>query len=392
MRKVPLWKVSREVVRLGRQVRRAPGAMWEYLTLTRLYDAKATRQRRIHTGKRSLGGEVAIYLIFPSTGVLTSHLDMLKQLNAHDISPVVVSNLPLSKDDLTTLEPLCARIIERPNIGYDFGGYRDGILSLAANLPEIDRLYILNDSVWMIEAPQSWFDAVRETDVDFCAATSHYGIKRYGADDFREIVWTYTPAHRNYHYASYALSFGHRILRDPDFIRYWRILRLSDSKKRTVRRGEIGLTQWVLERGYSHAASCPTTDLDREIAALDDDALDAVARNLVIPESPRFRVKLDEVLKCPVNSTAGRSDRIHIILAIVGSQPLGYAMPFYTTRYHGFQFLKKSPLWLSRSGSDTMISLLDHLPGPMGRNAAREARALRPDAWPIPSVAGEKEG
>lgn len=389
MKKIPSWKLKRELLRLGRQTRAAPRVAWEYTTSTIRYDIKAARERKVHAGEKPLGGEAAVYLIFPSKGLLASHLDMLEQLDTDGISPILVSNLPLSREDLATLKPLCTRIIERPNIGYDFGGYRDGVLNLAGDLHKLERLYLLNDSCWMIDAPRSWFEAVRNANVDFCGATAHYGIRPYDAHEFRDIAWTYTTDLSRFHYGSYALAMSAPILRDPRFLRFWRKFRLSDDKNATIRRGETGLTQWMLRRKcYSHMATCPMTDLENEIATLDDDELDAVARNLV-PVLPRIEAQRDMVIKSSASSPEGRFDRIKIILTSVSSQGMSYVMPFYNLRYRDFQFVKKSPLWQSQAGSDKMIVLLDSLPGPMGQNVAREARTLRPGAWPIPAVDAE---
>ena len=393
MKKIPLWKMKREMRRLGRGTLGAPAAAWEYLTLTKRYDANAARQREVYAGAKPLGAEVAIYLIYPSQGLLESHLDMLRHLNAHDISAILVSNLPLSPDALAALKPLCTRIIVRPNIGYDFGGYRDGVLSLSADLQKFDRLYLLNDSCWVIDAPLSWFNAVRDADVDFCSAASHEALVRPKADNFREVDWHYSSDRPRFHYASYALAMGSQILRDPKFLKFWRKIKLSQDKSTTIRRGEFGLTQWVLRQNcYSHAEACPTAILDCEIAALDDATLDMVARTLLSPYVPELLAKRDEILEIPVATPKGRADRIKIILAAVAAQGLSYALPFYTLKYRGFQFAKKSPVWLSQSGSDTMIALLDSLPGPMGRHAALEARVLRPDAWPLPAAGASMEG
>lgn len=390
MKKIPLWKLNRELRRLGRNALAARGVAWEYSTLTMRYDAQAARQREIYSGDIPLTAEVAIYLIYPSKGLLTSHLDLLKHLNAQNISPVLVSNLPLSKETLSSLMPLCTRIIVRPNIGYDFGGYRDGVLNLVSELPKLDRLYLLNDSSWLIDAPVSWFKAARDSDVDFFSAASHEALIRPKADNFREVGWDYSTARPKFHYASYALAIGSRILRDPKFLRFWRKIRLSQNKNTTVRRGEIGLTQWILRcKCYSHAEAYPTAILDREIAALDDATLDLVTRNLLSPYVPELLVKRDEILEIPISTPQGRSDRVKIILAAVAAQGLSYALPFYTLNYRGFQFAKKSPVWLSQSASDTMIAVLDSLPGPMGQQAAREARILRPDMWPQPAVGAE---
>lgn len=380
MKKLQLWKLKRELLRLCHNTLSAPRQAWEYLTLTTRYDLKAARRRKVHSGEMPLRNEAAVYLIFPAKGLLASHLDMLRQLNDHGISPILVSNLPLCQKDLATLQPLCTRIIERPNIGYDFGGYRDGILNLAPVLPDLDRLYLLNDSCWMIDRTRSWFDEVRDADVDLCGASAHLGLRPH---EVRKIVWSDKTEHPRFHYTAYALALGKNILRDAAFLGFWRKFHMSNDKSINVRRGEIGLTQWVLrQKRYSHTASCALTDLDKEIAALGDDELDAVTRNLVISVHPKLRVRRDEILNQPASSPEGRADRIKFILTTVTSAGLSYALAFYTVRSRGFQFVKKSPLWLSRSGSDTMIALLDDLTGPMAQNAAREARNLRPAEWP----------
>ena len=377
MKKLPLWKLKREAKRAVRQIIGLPGLTWEFLFLRPIYDRKLSRQKIVHDGAKPTVGEIAIYLVYAPGGLLGSHHDMLAQLAADGITPVVVSNLPLSNTDRDTLLQQSAMVIERPNVGYDFGGYRDAILQLAPDLPNLDRLYILNDSVWMVEAPQSWFQQVRATGCDFVGATSNYGIKRDDIKNFRDLTWTYTIGHPNFHYASYALSVGPQILRNPAFLRYWRKFRLSNHKKRTVRRGEIGLTQWVIANGYTHTATCDVLNLDNELAALETAALHDITQNLIIPEDPKLERKRLEVLQSDPDTAEGRRDREKIILTAVARQAMGYSMPFYTLRYRDFQFLKKSPLWLSRNGSDTMLKIMTQLQGPMGRQATEEAKNLR---------------
>lgn len=377
MKKIPLWKLKREVKRAGRQLVGFPLLIWEYLFLRSLYDRKISRQKVVHTGVKSITGEVAIYLVYAPEELLGSHHNMLAQFATHGITPVVVSNLPLSEKDRSSLLEQCALVIERPNVGYDFGGYRDAVLEIAHKMSKLDRLYFLNDSVWMIDAPNSWFDDVRAVEQDFVGATSNYGVKREDVEHFRDLEWTYTIDHPNFHYASYALATGPRIIRDPAFASYWRRLRLSNDKKRTVRRGEIGLTQWVMSRGYEHTATCDVVNLDHELESLNLPDLDAVARNLVIPEDPKLELKRAAVLKSDPDTQQGRQDRLQIILMTVARQAMGYSMPFYTLRHRGFQFLKKSPLWLSRTGSDTMLDIMNELQGPLGKQAASEAHYLR---------------
>ncbi|VCU62092.1 Lipopolysaccharide biosynthesis protein-like (plasmid) [Tritonibacter mobilis] len=376
MKKTPLWKVKREVKRLFRQLLELPGVIYEYLFLRVLYDYRASREMKVSEGSRSITGEVAIYLVYAPKGVQPSHLDMLKVMTAENITPIVVSNLPLADADRELLLKQSGLVIERPNIGYDFGGYRDAVMQISSKLSDLDRLYIVNDSVWMVDAPQNWFAEARAAGCDFVGATSNFGIKRYDADDFRNLIWTHSVKHPNFHYASYALSIGQNILKDPKFLAYWKNFRISNNKTRTVRRGEIGLTQWVLQHGYDHCATCDVAALDKEIAALSDVELDAVARHLVILEDLRILGILDKVLESDLTSETGRRDRHQVILMAVARQAIGYALPYFTLRYRKFQFIKKSPLRLSRRGAEATLKIMSDLDGPMAERAYVEAEQI----------------
>lgn len=379
MKKLPLWKLKRELKRPGWQLLNLITNAWDYLSLRILYDTFMANQRVRHKGRKPFTSEAAIYLIFPSKGVLKSHLQVLDELNRHNITPVVVTNLPLSKTELQKILEKSAVVIERPNVGYDFGGYRDGILEIENEFSKLERLYIMNDSVWMIDSQKSWFEDVRSLDVDFCGATSNFGIKRYGPDEFHSIKWQYTPNHVKFHYASYALAMTNRILQDPGFLTYWKKLRLSNKKKQTVKRGEIAFTQWVKQKNFSHAATCDVNRLDQNIRDLCAKELDDLTRHLVIPENPKLREKRDEILESDPSSEQGISDRRKIILTAVTQQAIGYVLPYYTLNYRGFQFLKKSPLWLSVDSASVTLEIMERFAGPLGRQAFLEAKTIFED-------------
>lgn len=371
------WKLKREARRFWQQLLKAPGNLRDDLFKNKEFEERHASGIKVTEGVHSLSSEVAIYLIFPSNGLVQSHLATLQQMVDESIAPFVISNVPLSEADRETLAEHAWLIMERPNIGYDFGGYRDGVLFLRDNLPELQRLYLLNDSAWLIDAPQSWFQQVRALDVDFCGATSNFSIKRVAVEKFRDVVWIPTPDHRNHHYASYALAFGAKVLQDTFFMLFWQRYKLSDDKKRVVRRGEIGISQSVFSRGFSHATTCPVLGLDQEIAALDDHDLDRVARLLILAGDPKLTELRRSVLETDATSKQGRQDRICLILTAVARKAMGYVLPAYTIPKRGFQFLKKSPTWLSREGSDATLAVLETLDGPLAQIAIEEARALR---------------
>jgi hypothetical protein len=367
-----LWKIGRELARFGRQILEFPEDMRNLLFATRHYDQVAARQICRFEGGLPSSGRVAIFLIFPGAGLLPSHLHTLAYLRAKGYAALVVSNLPLATPDRERLLAECWYYIERPNFGYDFGGYRDGVLSLADRLPYLDRLVLLNDSTWFpLPGSRDWFDDVEALGVDFAGAASNFGTPRPEIEEFRAIDWHYRTSHRNFHYCSFALCLRPKVLRDPAFLDFWRRLRLSDKKKRTVRRGEIGFSQWALRHGFSTAATLDVTTLDRDLATIPEPRLREIARDLIIPEQPKLQAFWRQISRDPESL---RSDLEKLILLAVSRQGSSYALAAYSMKERGFPFLKKSPLLLSTDSATISLKLLAKLEG--AEDIIAEARQL----------------
>ena len=387
MSQTSFWKFQRELQRLGRNSKLMAADLIRKLYFRRYYDLVTSKDIRRTDGAVPFGNEVAIYLIFPSAGLLSSHLHMLAQLRKAGISPLVVSNIPLNDGDRSKLVELSAAVIERPNVGYDFGGYRDGILEVAENLHKLDRVWLLNDSVWLLPHQPSWFEQARTMDKDFVGATSSFSIlrrswlgeKRLNVSEYRSITWTHDPSNSNFHYASYALCIGSAILKDRKFLNYWEKLDIRNDKKHTVRRGEIGLTQWVLKHGYTHDATYEIDQLDKELDQQSDAEMDKIARELVVFKGTKLAAIKTKVLATDPNSHEGRADRKGLILMAVARQGSAYALATFSARQHEFQFLKKSLLWLSSDGPDPVIKYVDTFARQEGDYLADEARKLCAD-------------
>jgi hypothetical protein len=369
---LPLWKLRREVRRLGGQIRQWPGDLINFLFATRHYDARVAGSVRRYEGCRPASSRVVIFLIFPSRGLLASHLRTLAYFCRKGYAPLVVTNVPLTESDRGRLLEHCWSCMERPNFGYDFGGYRDAVLSLADELPTLERLVLINDSTWFpLPGGHDWLDEVEALGVDFAGAASNFGTPRPEIEDFRSIRWTYSPNHRNFHYCSFALCLRPAVLRHPRFLDFWRRLRLTDKKKRTVRRGEIGFTQWALAEGLSHGATLDVTALDRDLELLTDARLLEIARGLIIPEQPKLQTLWRQIV---AEAEPRRPDLIKLILLAVSRQGSSYALAAYATRERGFPFLKKSPVWLNPDSCANTLRLLERMNDTADMLA--EARAL----------------
>jgi hypothetical protein len=371
-----LWKIKRELIRLIRQAAEAPFDASSFLFGSYYYDCFLSRKQQKWQGVQEKSIRRAIYLIFPVDGLLPTHIRTLKYLSSKGLCITVVSNTPLSSQDKTKLLKQCHRYIERPNFGYDFGGYRDGILSMREELQEIEQLVLINDSVWFpICSKTDWIDDVETLDVDFSGAVSNYGLPRIEAAMFRELKFEYRTEHKNFHYCSFALSFGKNILHAPHFLSFWKHFPLTSKKNRTVRRGEIGLTTWVLKHGYTHGETLGVASLKLQLDVLDDHRLTEVASQVIIPEDPRLKKVKNDLLSRVDQVT--RSELISFILTAAARQGTGYALAYLSIFELGYPFLKKSPLWLDSDSSEISLRILKKIDTPASREALVEAKLLQ---------------
>ncbi len=380
-------KISRELRRLLFQTGGLPKLSF-YDPVRRVHYEWVERRRILRRdGVVGLQGKVAIYLIFPKTGLLDSHIAAIEAIANAGYAPLVVSNLPLGEQDRDRVTARAWRYLERPNFGYDFGGYRDAILELEGILFSLQRLVILNDSVWFpLPAARDWISEAETSGLDFVAACSHatiYQMKNRrktgeGASrlpEYQSMVWDYRhQGNRRFHYVSFAQSIAPKALQHKGFIKFWRQLRLSNSKHRTVRRGEVGLTRWVIRAGLKHGATLDAADLPQQLEKLDDQSLRHVAETTISFGHTHTAGVVAEALK---DETLERDALIQLILFVVARQGISYAIPAFTVA-SGFAFLKKSPVWEDQRASDITLDVIRSLEGPFAETIMKEALALRP--------------
>ncbi|WP_431299627.1 rhamnan synthesis F family protein [Tabrizicola sp. BL-A-41-H6] len=360
-----------------------PQAFREAFLDTRLHDLQ-TRLGRLtqtpgHVGK---GSRVAIYVMFPTRGFLESHAIALRNLAAKGYAPLVVTNAPLTAEAREIVLSLCWSLIERQNFGYDFGGYRAAILALGKTLSELDRLVLMNDSVWYpLPGGRDWLDDVDGMTVDFLGTVSNEGVGHVELEEFRQMTWHYDMRRTYFHYCSFGLAFGPAVLRDPNFVVFWRKFRLTNNKFRTIRRGEVGLSQFLMARGYSHCDIMGVAEFGREVAEMEESTLADWIEKLVIPEDDRLATLGHEVMARRGSPEWETEARAFLMLAAARTG-MAYALPAYALAVKGHVMLKKSPLKLSAEGARRTLAFLASLTGPGADTYLAEAKvaaAERPD-------------
>lgn len=365
-------KVRREGARLFRDILLGPKRLAALIFSTRYYDTFLAGNIVVSVGERAATPKVAVFLIFPDRGLLPSHVRSLTYLAEAGYAPLLVSNLPLSDVDRARALDLSWRLIERPNFGHDFGGYRDAVLFLWQTGTRPQRLAILNDSCWFpIPDANDWLAAAENAGSDIVGAVGNRAIPRPAAHDTGRPDWTFTPSGRQFYYGSFALLVSGNALADADFPLFWKRLRLGREKRHVVKHGEVAFSQWAIGRGHSHSATLRTETLPDDLGRLDQDTLRAVLSNLIVIgdddlKAAGHRLAIDES-----HRDDWRDRAINHIMKVAARQGMAYALAWFNVIHRDHAFLKKSPVRQDADGARVTVAIADKV----GGNAAEDIRS-----------------
>lgn len=250
-------KLGREWQRLTRQV---GGLRWHVqgALARRRYDAQRAQRVLRQSGAIGWQPEVAVLLIYQPGGVLGSTLATLDWLVGEGVAPIVVSNASLSPSDRDALSSRAHLIIERPNIGYDFGGYREGVMTALERADELAALHVMNDSMWFpVAQPCDVIRRGRQTGADLFGLFLNRASKGAGTEYLQ----------------SYYYRFGPRMLADTRFHQLWQSMPLIDDKFMVVRRQERRLTAYFAKRDFRVDALLRWDRVIADLLALEDERL-----------------------------------------------------------------------------------------------------------------------
>ncbi len=121
-------------------------------------------------------------------------------------------------------------LVERTNIGRDFGGYKDGVGIVFRRFQNVERLIIANDSVFYIEEGLDRFLSALDGSEDFIGVSEVF--------------------EHHYHVASFLISFGPKVLKDPVFRRFWARYLPLQTRMWAIMEGEGELTKRLVNAGH----------------------------------------------------------------------------------------------------------------------------------------------
>ena len=338
-------EIRREPLRIVARIRMLPRHALHLACPNFHYERTIGRHRRTHIGDQPEARKIAVYLIYPLNGLQESHIAAIKYILRSGYAPLVVSNLELSDEQRDRLLKWSWLLIERPNFGYDFGGYRDAILHLELEHRRVERLALFNDSCWFpVPAECDWLAKAEQLNQDMVGSMSSFHIPRRIGSSLEGFKWSYDPLVRKFCYCSYALLFSGRVAGDPAFTGFWRRLLLFDSREKhnVVRYGEIGLTRWITKRGYSHGSTVGIQDLDEELDGLTCLELRDVLKMTASPWLTEYVAMKARLLEDYEDSSTWKINAIRFILYLAYRGPPCYSLADYLNRRHDFGFLKKA--------------------------------------------------
>ncbi|WP_297369998.1 rhamnan synthesis F family protein [Acidocella sp.] len=247
------------------------------------------------TPATALGPKLVLFMHFDRHGRVREALfDYMRDLAGTGRDIVFVTNSgKLAPEALERLREICAVVLVRKNIGYDFGAWRDALEAL--DLPRADtrEIILANDSVFGPIKPLVGI------------------LERF---DYEQAdVWGLTDSWQSlYHLQSFFLAFGPRALGSRAWRKFWDGVRPVPLKAYIVREYEVGITQAMLKGGLRCAALWPyhrllemiTPDELQTLAAAEDTDLGRVDPTHVTRKIHMLRIRDGLAQRVPMNPTA----------------------------------------------------------------------------------------
>jgi rhamnosyltransferase len=140
--------------------------------------------------------------------------------------------------DLAEALRICSLVVRRKNAGLDFGSWALGLKLVQKKVAKINRLLLVNDSIY---GP---FRPIDEIIAEFEKA----GAEACGLNDSLE---------RTYHLQSFFLYFKANVIKSSVFQDFWATMRCDPDKDKLIDLCEIGLSQRLLKNRYTLYAAYP---------------------------------------------------------------------------------------------------------------------------------------
>lgn len=161
---------------------------------------------------------------------------------------VVVTNQTLSAAARDYVIARADWLIERSNLGRDFGAYKDGVNWALEQFPDLQRLIIANDSLFYL--PDGLDELLAALD-----------------DERHDVVGVSEVFEHHYHIASFLISFGRGAISSPAFREFWRRYLPISTRRWAILRGEGRLSAMLVKNNMTRRVLYPASALQQPLAS-----------------------------------------------------------------------------------------------------------------------------
>lgn len=326
-----IWKLRREIDRIGQQLQGIPEFFLEPKQ-RRKHDASRATVLKTQSGEIAERKKIALLLVYQPTGISDSTRWTCEHLVNRGYAPLIVSNAPLSSKDRLLLAPWTWRMTERPNFGYDFGGYRDGIWLLQQWDIDPEVLIILNDSIWFpLSDEEILIKQMEAVPADVVGALQ--------LDPLRQTDGI--PEKKRPFFGSFFLMIKRAAWKHTAFKHFWETYRITSNKYKTIRRGERGFSHAMIDAGLTCQAIYTRSALDEHIQALPNESLLKFLCDLVSIDDT-ITVGIKEAAESFSDTPVWRSKAMGLAMAATEKQNILATAPITSLTTFKVPYLKKA--------------------------------------------------
>lgn len=325
-------KISRELTRLKDQISSwfmnlyEPYFRWQHdKNFAKIIDFRINNQHR-------LSEKVAVFLIFQPTGLAQSVFLTLKHLHSNGYSTILLSNCKMLQEDISEALPFCWKIMVRPNFGYDFGGYKDGIKTAVDTHPSLNQLLILNDSIWFpLHSGCQLLKRMEDHPNGFIGAFQLTPVR-----DLRKMRGKKRPF-----MGSFFWHFKKPVLNGPAFKKFWQNYKPTSSKYATIRRGERRFTHFMLDSGVPGEYMYSREQFDNWLNQTSGKELAKLLVDLCTT-NPSLAVQQQSLFTRYRSDQRWDEEAKFLARAITETQNIMATAPLFMVEQMGLPFIKKS--------------------------------------------------
>jgi len=171
---------------------------------------------------------------------------ILKEMKPLFKRVIFISNSQIPQQKYNEIKKYANKIIERPNKGFDFGAWRDGLLSEGwDNLYKYDSITLMNDTCFgplfpMVEV----YKKMEKMQTDFWGITSHKETKNGMPGSNGPI-----PEHIQ----SYFIVYNKNVVCSDEFKNFWSFVKDYEDVEQVIQNYETQLTRILQKAGFQYS-------------------------------------------------------------------------------------------------------------------------------------------